>query len=164
MKQDSLVGLESGLNISEAFAAIKERARDTYRSVFIELIGISKGVISIHTATHAASELVSSLYGPIFGRIDPEEVGSRSRAMRIGEDYTKRLNQKWKNLREAKLVNLSTLYPSHGFVIDADEAAVLFERVRMTSKEEMELVEAQGDLARLPRAKPEFRYLEFGGQ
>ena len=162
VKQDKLVGLESGLNISEAFSAIEERAKDTYHSLIGEILAASGGVISIHTATHAASEMVSALYGPIFGRIDPEDVGSRSRAMRIGEDYTKRLNQKWTNLQEARIGNLSRSYPSHSFVIDALEAKALFQRVRMVTEAEMDLVRSQEQLARLPISgpEPEFLYLE----
>ncbi|MCF6199816.1 MAG: hypothetical protein L3J67_10565 [Hyphomicrobiaceae bacterium] len=86
-KSDQIAGMESGLNISEAFRALEERARQTYHRLTIEIINSSDGIVSFQTASHAAIEILSSLYGPIFSSIDPEEVGSRSRAMRIGEDY-----------------------------------------------------------------------------
>ena len=162
MKPDSLIGLESGLNISEAFSAIEERAKDTFHSLIAEIIAASRGVISTPTAIHAASEMVNSMYGPIFGKIVPEDVGSRSRAMRIGEDYAKRLNQKWNNLKGNGTEILARSYPSHSFVIDFDEAKALFNDVRMVSKEELSLVKDLKKLARFqhPSTKPTFQYLE----
>lgn len=147
-KLDDLSGFESGLNISEAFSAIEGRAKDTYHSLIAELIGFSGGRISIHTATHAAAEMVSALYSPVFGHIDPEDVGSRSRAMRIGEVYANRLNQKWGNLKQNAIKILTTSYPSHNFVIDADEAEALFDNVRMANEKEEELINGLENKAR----------------
>jgi hypothetical protein len=149
-KTDNLAGLESGLNISEAFMALEGRARDTYSGLILEIIQSSGGVVSFQSAAHAASEVVSSMYGPIFARIDPEEVGSRSRAMRIGEDYCKRLNAKWSNLKPDALSTLSQTYSSHGFVIDFLEAKSLFNRVREPTEEERKFITQLGALARHP--------------
>lgn len=149
-KTDHIAGLESGLNISEAFDALEGRARDTFVGLTIEIISNSGGVVSFNTAAHAASEIVGSIYGPVFARIDPEEVGSRSRAMRIGEDYGKRLNLKWNNLKSEALDLLSQTYPSHGFVIDFLEASSLFNNTRLANEAELALVDGLGELARHP--------------
>ena len=149
-KADDLGGLESGLNISEAFLTLEKRAKDTFHDLVIEITGNSGGIISFQTASHSASEIVSSLFGPIFARIDPEEVGSRARAMRIGEDYGNRLNFKFKNLQPGALDLLSQSYTSHGFVIDKQEAEMLFKRVREASDVEKQIVEQVGDACRLP--------------
>lgn len=149
-KTDDLGGLESGLNISEAFLTLEKRAKDTFHDLVGEITGNSGGIISFHTASHSASEIVSSLFGPIFARIDPEEVGSRARAMRIGEDYGLRLNNKFKNLAPKALTLLSQSYPSHGFVIDMQEAVMLFKRVREASDSEKALVERVGNACRIP--------------
>ena len=147
-KTDDLFGQESGLNISEAFRTVEDRAKRTFHALIGEIIQSSGGVVSFQTASHCASEIVASLYGPIFGRIDPEEVGSRARAMRLGEDYGVRLNQKFTNLREGALAQLSQSYSSHGFVIDMEEACALFERVRVATPFEKSLVQALGAKAR----------------
>lgn len=147
-KSDDLFGQESGLNISEAFRAVEGRAKETFHTIISEIVSGSGGVISFQTASHCASEIIASLYGPIFGRIDPEEVGSRARAMRLGEDYGLRLNQKFNNLKQGALAQLSQSYSSHGFVIDMDEACALFERVREATKIEKSLVQALGPNAR----------------
>lgn len=150
-KTDHLAGLESGLNISEAFDALEGRARDTFVSLTLEIIASSGGVVSFQTASHASSEIVGAVYGPVFARIDPEEVGSRSRAMRIGEDYGKRLNLKWNNMKPEALDLLSQTYSSHAFVIDFLEAKSLFHRTRLANDVEMEIIEALDDLARHPQ-------------
>lgn len=151
-KTDDLFGQESGLNISEAFRTVEDRAKRTFHALIGEIIQSSGGVVSFQTASHCASEIVASLYGPIFGRIDPEEVGSRARAMRLGEDYGIRLNQKYTNLRESALERLSQSYSSHGFVIDAEESCALFERVRMAEPNEQSLVQSLGPKARFAGA------------
>ncbi len=150
-KTDQIAGLESGLNISEAFLTLEARARETYQNVISDILSSSGGIVSFQTASHAAAEIVTSLYGPIFSRIDPEEVGSRSRAMRIGENYGERLSLKWDNLRNGALTTLSQDYSSHGFVIDFIEAQSLFHRVRLANLDEMKLVMQLGVIARHPQ-------------
>ena len=151
-KADNLAGMESGLNISEAFRALEQRAHQTYHKLLTEIISGSSGVVTFQSASHAATDLIKAIHGPIFSRIDPEEVGSHARAMRIGEDYGKRLNEKWKNLKLDGLKRLSQTYSSHGFVIDRVEAGVLFERVRGTTSREMELIINLGVIARHPQS------------
>ncbi|WP_234901888.1 SDH family Clp fold serine proteinase [Agrobacterium rubi] len=150
-KMDKVTSLESGLNITEAFVTLEDRARQTYQNVITDILSSSGGIVSFQTASHAATEIVTALYGPIFGRIDPEEVGSRSRAMRIGEDYSHRLAEKWNNLKPEAVSTLSQTYSSHGFVIDYVEAQSLFNNVRLATKEEMDLVIELGAVARHPK-------------
>lgn len=150
-KTDQIASMESGLNITEAFLTLEDRSRQTYQNVISDILSSSGGIVSFQTASHAATEIVTALYGPIFGRIDPEEVGSRSRAMRIGEDYSERLDKKWNNLKEGVVTTLSNTYPSHGFVIDFVEAQSLFYNVRLANSEELDLVLELGPLSRHPQ-------------
>lgn len=162
-KEDKLGALESGLNISEAFAAMEERANDTYHRLISEVLTASNAGVSIKTALNAASEMVSSLYGPIFAQIDPEEVGSRSRAIRVAEDYAKRLNLKWENLKKNSIGMLSRSYPEHSFVIDFNEAKLIFERVRYANQNETEIVKRLKLLARFQEPEPIIKYLDKQG-
>ena len=150
-KTDNIARLDSGLNISEAFGALEGRANATFHTLIKDIVEASSGIISFPTASHSASEILSSLYGPIFAKIDPEEVGSRARAMRIGEDYGKRLNNKFNNLKQDSLDTLSQTYSSHEFVIDMQEAQLLFERVREANEIEKALVDKHGYVCRLPQ-------------
>ncbi len=156
-KTDNIASLESGLNISEAFLTLEGRARSTFHELISEITGMSGGIVSFHTASHSASEIVGALYGPIFAQIEPEDVGSRARAMRIGEDYGTRLNQKFNNLRPDALSHLSESYTSHGFVIDMLEAEALFNNVRESSENEKLLVQKIGQYCRLPSPQLQFR-------
>ena len=160
MPREDKFGLESGLNISEAFRSLEDRAKSAYHYLIGEIMSNSGGVLSFHTASHAAAEIVSGLYGPIFAKIDPEELGSRTRAMRIGEDYGKRLNVRWTNLKANALELLSQTYSSHEFVIDYSDAAHLFNQVRMADDNELEFVKELGNLARFPERPGTMRYFE----
>jgi hypothetical protein len=104
--------------------------------------------------------MVNALYGPIFANIDAEEVGSRSRAMRIGEDYGNRLALQARNVKDRSIERLARTYPSHGFVIDYLEAQTLFERVRVANEIEVALVTGLGKRARFPMDRPQFTILK----
>lgn len=159
-KEDKILGYESGLNISEAFLTLEQRAKAAYHDLVGEILTSSGNVVSFNTASHAATEIISALYGPIFHRIDPEEVGSRSRAMRIGEDYGLRLNGKWSNLKNGAIEKISQSYPSHGFVIDISEAQLLFQRVRPATDTEIRLIEGMGRATRFPQQSLTIRKIE----
>ncbi len=139
-KQDQVTRQESGLNISEAFLALEQRAEATFNKLVRDQIDRTRGVVSFQTASDIATAMVSALYGPIFAQIDPEEVGSRTRAMRIGEEYAARLNLS-ANLKPKALEYLTTFYSSHSFVIDYAEAQTLFHRVRLATELELALVD-----------------------
>ena len=148
-KEDKLFGKESGLNINEAFKALEDQSRETFDSVLQEVIHKSGGIVSFKTASDVATGMVAALYGPIFQQIDPEEVGSRVRAMRIGKDYATRLDIHG-NLKPGALDWLTTSYASHSFVIDHKEANVLFNDVRLATDEEMVVIESIGRDCRHP--------------
>lgn len=159
-KEDKMTGLESGLNTSEAFIALEARARETFHTIWTDLLGMSNGVVTFQTASGCAAQMVNALYGPIFAGIDAEEVGSRSRAMRIGEDYGMRLALKAKNVKDRSVERLARSYPSHGFVIDYLEASGLFEKVRLANEIEAKMIGDLGNLARFPEGRPSFRLLK----
>jgi hypothetical protein len=123
--------------------------RDTY-------ITANNGLMSFATASKAAADFVTHLYAPVFSRIDPEEVGARSRSMRIAIEYGRRLAIKGQNLNVDTLEQLAEKYASHSFVIDQREASRLFKRVRETTESENKVIAALGALARFeqPAGQP----------
>lgn len=157
-KADMFGELRSGLTISSALLTLQSEATKQYLDVMAKLIHDNAGLISIATATEAASKLVSAIYAPVFGRIDPEEVGARSRDMQIAIDYGRRLAAWSENIRPSALELLAQTYSSHSFVIDKLEAETLFNRVRTVSETEEKIVSALGWDARFP-GKSQFRYL-----
>lgn len=76
-------------------------------------------------------------------------LGEAMRALVIADAYGTRLNAYSRNLANPAALNqLYTKYPSHGFVIDREEAATLFQQVREPSEDELALVEALGAMGR----------------
>lgn len=147
-KVDKFDQAQSGLTIQDALNTLEDRAKETFYNIVQDYMSANRGMLSFPAASKAAGEFVSSLYAPILGRIDPEEVGARARSMRIADDYGKRLEAKWQNLKPGTLKKLAETYSSHSFVIDQREAEGLFKVVRDASDAEKALVLAMGRYAR----------------
>ena len=149
-KQDNL-STESGLNVIETMGILQQNFHKSFHTVITEIMSHSSGEVSFTTAARVAAKLVESMYKPMFSQIDPEKVGSRSRAMNIGEYYGNRLDFKFENLKNKhSMEKLSRGYPSHGFVIDEKEAKVHFKRIRHATDEEKNLVDVLGASCRFP--------------
>ena len=148
-KKDEFFASQSGLTVSTALEALESRAFQAVERMFFEIEANTGGMLSVQTATDLASKTVVGLYGPIASQIDPMHLGESARALVIADAYGKRLNEKSRNLASANaLTELYTAYPSHGFVIDRDDAQTLFLNVREPDKEELALVEALGPRGR----------------
>jgi hypothetical protein len=147
-KVDRFDQMQSGLTIQEAIETLEGRATHAFYTIVHEYIRANNGLMSFATASRAASDFVTQLYAPIFARIDPEEVGARSRSMRIAAEYGKRLAVKPQNVKSNTLKALAETYSSHSFVIDKREAESLFHRVRDATDQELALVTALGRHAR----------------
>jgi Serine dehydrogenase proteinase len=147
-KEDKISAMHSGLNISEAMSAMEKAAIATYLKLMSSMFRSSGGVVSFATAAKAASDMVAGMYGPVFGQFDPEDVGGRTRSMRIAADYGKRLDSYAHNTKPDAIRKLAETYSSHSFVIDRMEASALFKSVREADPLELELVGALGNCAR----------------
>lgn len=140
-KKDALAEYESGLTILSALTALQEKAYLAWEHFFLAMESKSEGSITLKTAAHAASELTTGLFSPVYQQIDPLQLGEAARAMAIGNEYGKRLNRTSRNLRPNALDRLVSQYPDHGFVIDRAEAEILFYRVRQATAAEATLSE-----------------------
>ncbi len=159
-KKDELWETDSGLTVLAAISTLEEKAFDLFEDAFMNLKRRSGGRITLKTATALASELSVGVITPIMAQIDPLHVGSVSRAMMIGLEYGKRLAAKSKNAKAGAIESLTRDYPSHGFVIDRDEAKTLFINVRdVEHDEERELIAALAEAGREPGDKPLVGYL-----
>ena len=154
-KVDKFDRAESGLVIQDALNTLEQRARSTYLEMVSEYMSANNGLLSFAAASRSVGEFVSQLYAPVFGRVDPEEVGAKTRSMRIAQDYGQRLAARWQNVKPNTIQVLAESYSSHSFVIDQREAAALFERVRMATADEAMLVALLGNYARFQIARDE---------
>lgn len=130
-QDDELWKYNSGLNIAEALESMKFNSFQMFEEYFLELNRKSGGKISLKTCTQLATNLTVGLYGKVYEQIDPMRLGEVARAMQIAVQYARRLARKSRNLKSDKVVDiLAAQYPTHGFVIDRQEAGELFKNVR----------------------------------
>jgi hypothetical protein len=154
-KQDEIIFMSSGLDILQALSVVTTNAFDTCFANMIELINRSGGAISTKTAADIASSVTAAVFQPITGQIDPLRMGEAQRSMRIAREYGERLSSKL--LKQGALDKLVQDYPSHGFVIDKEEALQYFSKVEDLTVDETtiaEFLEEFGEYVRWPKDEP----------
>ena len=105
-----------------------------------------KSGMRLFDACSQAAELTQGLYGPLFGQLDPAHLAESARGLEIGEEYAERLLKRYRPALWAeqgpKLVNhLIHDYPTHGFVIDREEAQELGIPTRIPDAQEAALLD-----------------------
>ena len=136
-RKDSLVGQNSsGLDIFNALSATNQAAFECFQNIFINLIASSNGGITTETAAHIATDLSSKIYSAIASKIDPLDLGERNRIMNIASKYANifRVSFNCNNVKPLTVEELVSNYPSHGFVIDFQQAQDLFNTVKPMDK------------------------------
>lgn len=114
----------SRLALFKAVEQLQLMALDAYDDAARRVVNQSR--MSPFDAGTKASELTASLFGPIYAKIDPIRVAEAARGLELGSEYARRILARYRpdvpRERHAQLVHrLIHNYPSHGFVIDADE-------------------------------------------
>jgi len=95
--------------------------------------------VTTRLAAERASELAVGLLAPIYAQIDPGQLGDVDRLTRTLKRYADAVARD--NVRAGTIERLIHTYPSSDFVIDRDEAADLFHRVRAPSPDEALLLD-----------------------
>ncbi|WP_053004208.1 SDH family Clp fold serine proteinase [Flavobacterium sp. ABG] len=132
MRDDELSNT-SGLNIVQSLMSLNEQLFRSFEENFLGLKRKSKNSITTRTAAEICSKLSVGLISPISAQIDPVKLGEIQRAIKIAEKYGTRLLRGHNRDIISKLI---VGYPSHGFVIDYDEAKDLFCNVRWLDDDE----------------------------
>ena len=151
MKKDDLVQRQSGLTVMAALEALHEKAFSAFEKYFLETTAKGGGTITVNTAADIATKLTTGLFAPLYQQIDPLLIGEAGRALTVADSYGDRLLRASGNATAATLKFLATDYPSHGFVIDREEASAVFSHVREPDEIEVALAERMGETARWPR-------------
>lgn len=133
-KEDEMYNT-SGLSYVQSLNSLTDHIFRSFEHNFLKLKQRSGNAITTRTAAEVASKLAVGLIGPISGQLDPVKVGEVHRAINIAYAYGKRLCGDSEKIRK-----LASDYPSHGFVIDIDEAKSVFgENVRFVNEIEQYL-------------------------
>lgn len=136
-KPDELVPNSSGLDVFQALAVTTQHAFQSFEQALMSLIEDSSGSISTKTAAELSRDLAVGLFSPVMAQIDPNRLGEVQRAIKIAQAYGERIGTP--NLKPTGMDQLVEQYPSHGFVIDFDEAKKLFRNVKRLEGEEHEI-------------------------
>lgn len=138
-KKDELMFVNSGLDSLQAFALVTGHVYTAFENYMLQTVLKSHGAVSFATASEIATRLATGLITPLAAQIDPHRLGEIDRMMAVATAYGERLDRG--NLREGALDALVNDYPSHGFIIDMEEAqGELFNKVTFMSMEEIVLV------------------------
>lgn len=134
LAKDDELSNTSGLNFVQSLMSLNEQLFRAFEENFLGLKRRSRNTITTRTAAEICSKLAVGLISPISAQIDPVKLGEVQRAIKIANEYGSRLSDKHDLI--AKLI---VGYPSHGFVIDFDEAQEIFENVRWVNEDESNL-------------------------
>ena len=163
-KKDELWEVQSGLTVMDTLSALQDNAFNAFEKFFLSTKLGSSGSITMRTAAQIATEMTTGLFAPLYGQVDPLHIGEAARAMSIAGHYGRRLLSQGQNIEPGALDFIMSEYPSHGFVIDWQEASRLFENVREPTPMEGRLAKMLGARARWPDdqalgKQPLFRFL-----
>ena len=136
-KPEELGELMSGLTSTQALNTLQDAAFETFETTFLRLRFRSQLAISTRTAAEVAVKLAVGLFDPIYAHFDPMRLGEHERSNQIALAYGDRI--KTGNVKDDTIRQLIAEYPSHGFVIDRDEAQKLFHSVRAPEEAEVRL-------------------------
>ena len=132
----------SALNPFKAVEQMQNLALETL-DLAMKMI-ISRTKMDIDDCFKHGIEFVKVTTGPLISQLNPEKLGTYSRALSIGEEYGKRLLRRFSSLDEkehAKMItNLVHGYPSHEYIIDYLELKELGFKVELFKDEEREIV------------------------
>jgi len=117
----------SGLTPIQALQFLENQSLTLFRRHFAALRFSDDLTFSTKMAAELATNITVGLLTPIYQQIDPIRLAEVDRFLRISSEYGERLGRT--NLRDGTLERLLVKYPSHGFVIDRDEARELFDHV-----------------------------------
>jgi len=133
-KEDEMSSL-SGLSYTQSIQSLTEEIFKTFEHSFLAVKERSAGTITTKTAAEIGSKLAVGLLSPVSAQIDPIKLGEVLRAINIAKAYGSRIAPKHPEL----IKKLIEDYPSHGFVIDFEEAKDIFPNVRQLNENEQAL-------------------------
>ncbi|MBL8842346.1 MAG: hypothetical protein JNL90_12550 [Planctomycetes bacterium] len=139
-KVDELGESSSTLTPTQSLVTLCEESFRLFETHFFALRNRTRFQLSTRTCAEIASKLAVGLMGPVYGHMDPIRLGELQRSLTIARDYGQRLSTSL--VRDGALDALVAGYPSHGFVIDIDEAKTLFNNVRCQSPADVEFARA----------------------
>jgi hypothetical protein len=134
----------SRLVLFKAIQQLQHGAAEMYDDVVGRIS--SKSGMRLFDACSKAAELTTGLYGPLFAQLDPAHLAESARGLEVGGEYAERLLKRYRPTLWAEngpklLDRLVHAYPTHGFVIDREEAQDLGLPTRVPDDQEATLLD-----------------------
>lgn len=133
-KPDEVGERTSGLAPMQALGSLREQATEHFKEIFQSLRFDQEMMFSTKVAAEIATNITIGLLNSIYAQIDPIRMSEIERQLNIASAYGERLSKSG-NLKPGSLSRLLAQYPSHGFVIDKEEASELFNKVESPTPE-----------------------------
>jgi len=131
LTKDDEMSNTSGLSYLQSLSSLNDQIFRSFEDNFLGLKRRSGYTITTKTAADIGAKLAIGLISPISGQLDPVKLGEVQRAIKIADAYGNRVCDD-----PAIIAKLIAGYPSHGFVIDHEEAKKIFKSVRFVNQEE----------------------------
>ncbi len=156
LAKDDEMSNTSGLSYLQSLVSLNEQIYKSFETNFLNIKQKSGFTITTRTAAEIASKLAVGLIAPISSQLDPVKLGEVQRAIKIADSYGRRMCDD-----RAVISRLIAGYPSHGFVIDFEEAKSIFPSVRFVNQNEarlerllLTLIRNEGESAIIERLDP----------
>lgn len=138
-ERDEIGGMRSGLVSKTALEGLADETYEVFESVLINIKDFSDYQVGFEMAANIATKITGQVMAPIYGQIDPDNLGRDLRNLRIATEYGERLATYGGNVQPDTVRKLVEDYPSHDFVIDPQEASGLFVSIEPPSSDMSQL-------------------------
>lgn len=149
-KANELNERRSGLIVRSALQSLQEQAFELFQDFMLKIKIGSGGRVRLDMASEIAAKITTGLLAPIYGQVNPVNIGEDHRDLHVALEYGNRLANLGRNVIDGSVNRLVHDYPSHDFVIDIDEARGMFARVSDPTTEMYNLIAALESLAFQP--------------
>lgn len=136
IRSEESINFASTLNMLQSLELLSEQASKMFLKCLDGILSQNNSrnrtdqhcpTISVKVAESVAENITKELLRPISSQIDPQQFVAVYRQAKIAQEYAERLNPEL--VGTGVIEFLLTGYPSHGFIIDRDEASDLFRHV-----------------------------------
>lgn len=145
-RRDEIGERRSGMVVRTALAGLAEETYGVFERVMLNIKIGSGQAISFDVASRIAATIATGVMAPIYAQIDPELLGSDLRDLAEASSYGERLVKYGRNATDETVRKLVEDYPTHGFIIDREEATNIFNKVPSLPNEITDLMNELGGL------------------
>jgi len=125
-RRDEIWGRRSGLTTRSALLDLKDHGFELFEHFMYAITAQSRGAVSFKLAAEIAGKISAEMMSKIYAQVNPEALGQDFMDLAVAAEYCKRLERNSQNLKPGAIHRLVYEYPSHDFVIDAQEAQEIF--------------------------------------